>query len=142
MSKCIDLWKYTNVLICENIQMYWFVKIYKCVDLWKYTNVLICENTQMSWFVKIYKCIDLWKCTIVLIVRLCYFQILQQIKLLLTDLCALHDVPIPEQMKAIDASLTSRVYKHTHSPRKGKEMFYLTTHSTHFIYGYMVSDIW
>ena len=23
-----------------------------------------------------------------------------------------------------------------------KEMFYLTTHSTHFIYGYMVSDIW
>ena len=24
----------------------------------------------------------------------------------------------------------------------GKEMFYLTMHSTHFIYGYMVSDIW
>ena len=24
--------------------------------------------------------------------------------------------------------------------RKG--MFYLTTHSTHFIYGYMASDIW
>ena len=23
-----------------------------------------------------------------------------------------------------------------------KEIFYLTTHSTHFIYGYMVSDIW
>ena len=23
-----------------------------------------------------------------------------------------------------------------------KEMFYLTTQSTHFIYGYMVSDIW
>ena len=23
-----------------------------------------------------------------------------------------------------------------------KEMFYLTTHSTHFIYGYMESDIW
>ena len=23
-----------------------------------------------------------------------------------------------------------------------KEMFYLTTHSTHFIYGYMMSDIW
>ena len=22
------------------------------------------------------------------------------------------------------------------------EMVYLTTHSTHFIYGYMVSDIW
>ena len=26
--------------------------------------------------------------------------------------------------------------------RKGKEMFYLTAHSTHFIYGYMASDIW
>ena len=25
--------------------------------------------------------------------------------------------------------------------RKKKEMFYLTTHSTHFIYGYMASDI-
>ena len=23
-----------------------------------------------------------------------------------------------------------------------KEMLYLTTHSTHFIYGYMASDIW
>ena len=23
-----------------------------------------------------------------------------------------------------------------------KEMFYLMTHSSHFIYGYMVSDIW
>ena len=23
-----------------------------------------------------------------------------------------------------------------------KEMFYLTTHSTHFIFGYMASDIW
>ncbi|XP_041368896.1 ubiquitin-conjugating enzyme E2 Q1-like [Gigantopelta aegis] len=38
------------------------------------------------------------------------FNILQQIKLLLTDLCALHDVPVPDQMKAIDASLTSRGY--------------------------------
>ena len=26
--------------------------------------------------------------------------------------------------------------------RKGKEVFYFTTHSTHFIYGYMASDIW
>ena len=33
---------------------------------------------------------------------------------------------------------------HSDSERwKGrKEMFYLTMHSTHFIYGYMVSDIW
>ena len=30
------------------------------------------------------------------------------------------------------------------SPRRERErkMFYLTTHSTHFIYGYMASDIW
>ena len=26
--------------------------------------------------------------------------------------------------------------------RRRKEMFYLTTHSTHFIYGYVASDIW
>ena len=26
--------------------------------------------------------------------------------------------------------------------RKGKEVFYLSTHSTHFIYSYMASDIW
>ena len=29
-----------------------------------------------------------------------------------------------------------------HSFRLEREMFYLTTHSTHFIYGYMTSDIW
>ena len=27
-------------------------------------------------------------------------------------------------------------------PRREREMFYLTTHSTHFIYSYMASDIW
>ena len=33
--------------------------------------------------------------------------------------------------------------KHTAIVKEGKkEMFYLTTHSTHFIYGYMASDIW
>ena len=30
----------------------------------------------------------------------------------------------------------------THTYTLRKEVFYLTTHSTHFIYGYMVSDIW
>ena len=29
----------------------------------------------------------------------------------------------------------------TNTSRSRKEMFYLTTHSTHFIYGYMASDI-
>ena len=30
----------------------------------------------------------------------------------------------------------------THYREREREMFYLTTHSTHFIYGYMASDIW
>ena len=30
----------------------------------------------------------------------------------------------------------------TYSMEGRKEMFYLTTHSTHFIYGYIASDIW
>ena len=34
------------------------------------------------------------------------------------------------------------VKDHSDSERGRKEMFYLTTHSTHFIYGYMASDIW
>ena len=36
-----------------------------------------------------------------------------------------------------------RLYGVGHMVKEGmKEMFYLTTHSTHFIYGYMASDIW
>ena len=34
------------------------------------------------------------------------------------------------------------VKDHSDSKRGSKEMFYLMTHSTHFIYGYMVSNIW
>ena len=34
------------------------------------------------------------------------------------------------------------VKDHSYSETGRKEMFYLTTHSTHFIYGYMASDIW
>ena len=34
------------------------------------------------------------------------------------------------------------VKDHSDSERGRKEMFYLTTHSTHFIYGYMASGIW
>ena len=33
-------------------------------------------------------------------------------------------------------------YHVVHSCERPRETFYLTTHSTHFIYGYMVSDIW
>ena len=34
------------------------------------------------------------------------------------------------------------VNDHSESARGRKDVFYLTTHSTHFIYGYMASDIW
>ena len=33
------------------------------------------------------------------------------------------------------------IYRYWNRERE-REMFYLTTHSTHFIYGYMASDIW
>ena len=33
-------------------------------------------------------------------------------------------------------------YRSKLKKERKKEMFYLTTHSTHFIYGYMASDIW
>ena len=36
--------------------------------------------------------------------------------------------------------LTNHILEKVQEGRK--EMFYLTTHSTHFIYGYMASDIW
>ena len=32
--------------------------------------------------------------------------------------------------------------RHSELVEREREMFYLTTHSTHFIYGYMASDIW
>ena len=39
--------------------------------------------------------------------------------------------------------LQRRVHVSCEGRKEGrKEMFYLTTHSTHFIYGYVASDIW
>ena len=38
--------------------------------------------------------------------------------------------------------LAARFLLYATSNTGKKEMFYLTTHSTHFIYGYMVPDIW
>ena len=35
-----------------------------------------------------------------------------------------------------------RLYGIIHMVKREREMFYLMTHSTHFIYGYMASDIW
>ena len=41
------------------------------------------------------------------------------------------------------SSHLKRFYSHlTRKTNTEREMFYLTTHSTHFIYGYMASDIW
>ena len=43
----------------------------------------------------------------------------------------------------IQGILVERMHlKFCKQERQGKEMFYLSTHSTHFIYGYMASDIW
>ena len=60
--------------------------------------------------------------------------------------------PSPEnRFYKVKISLAPRFYKVKISPgarcssevlKDMKEMFYLTTHSTHFIYGYMTSDIW
>ena len=51
------------------------------------------------------------------------------------DRQAYHCLPMAELMDvAADGQKAQEVGR--------KEMFYLTTHSTHFIYGYMASDIW
>ena len=44
-------------------------------------------------------------------------------------------IPCSNVLIAVTASLKG-------TTRREREMFYLTTHSTHFIYGYMASDIW
>ena len=50
--------------------------------------------------------------------------------------CAQHRAsPCSHRLKRATAELLSNT-------EREREMFYLTTHSTHFIYGYMVSDIW
>ena len=61
--------------------------------------------------------------------------------------------PTENQTVAYTTDLRLRLWWLTHlrwllrgtedeTPKGRKEMFYLTTHSTHFIYGYMASDIW
>ena len=48
-------------------------------------------------------------------------------------------------LSVTDLSVISCVPKYTYTSKTKegrKEFFYLTTHSTHFIYGYMASDIW
>ena len=52
-------------------------------------------------------------------------------------MCAIADAENP----FISLSLSLSLFSFRGGGRR-KEMFYLTTHSTHFIYGYMASDIW
>ena len=47
-------------------------------------------------------------------------------------------IHIPARMHTF---VNIHIYTHTYGERE-REMFYLTTHSTHFIYAYMASDIW
>ena len=46
-------------------------------------------------------------------------------------------VPAPTQIRLLKAQWVG-----VRPLEREREMFYLTTHSTHFIYGYMASDIW
>ena len=54
-------------------------------------------------------------------------------------LCALH----PDHVGGVFIQRTNRcICFWLVGEARRKEMFYLTTHSTHFIYGYMASDTW
>ena len=44
---------------------------------------------------------------------------------------------LPENSTQLPVKMVSFI-----KTEREREMFYLTTHSTHFIYGYMASDIW
>ena len=46
------------------------------------------------------------------------------------------------QQQNMFAITKHHVYNNKTHVYNNREMFYLTTHSTHFIYGYMTSDIW
>ena len=50
-------------------------------------------------------------------------------------------VPPPPPKKINYIITLDYIVRPNFKARKGKEMFYLTTHSTHFIYGYMPSEI-
>ena len=50
--------------------------------------------------------------------------------------------PIMHHMGTVPPSHALSVADNKFNQQEGKEMFYLTMHSTHFIYGYMTSDIW
>ena len=45
-------------------------------------------------------------------------------------------------MVLVDVNVKTCYFAQIHLSEGRKEMFYLMTHSTHFIYSYMASDIW
>ena len=45
-------------------------------------------------------------------------------------------------MRRVPCAASCSLFGEVRSREREREMFYLTTHSTHFIYGYMASDIW
>ena len=53
----------------------------------------------------------------------------------------IHQFVVHEMIEIQDKKKVRSHLTHVTLPGK-REMFYLTMHSTHFIYGYMVSDIW
>ena len=54
----------------------------------------------------------------------------------------LHSWDFPVYIQHPHDRVMSRVIFSGVGDEREREMFYLTTHSTHFIYGYMASDIW
>ena len=52
----------------------------------------------------------------------------------------LHLAPVSNN--GTEDTVTSNSRQHCPAMEGRKEMFYLTTHSTHFLYGYTASDIW
>ena len=50
------------------------------------------------------------------------------------------ELALIQQQRIVD--VPGKQTSHTRIIVREREMFYLTTHSTHFIYGYMASDIW
>ena len=63
-----------------------------------------------------------------------------------TSTCLLNkeDIMVLKDQKDVDyvSAVILKINITLHNRKKKKDFFYLTTHSTHFIYGYMVSDIW
>ena len=52
-------------------------------------------------------------------------------------------LPVTEETSFINITILYRLISTNEKCKeRGKEMFYLTMHSTHFIYSYMASDIW